>query len=153
MSYVSDTMEHKMEVQIIMGNMSKECMQRGRLHDNSKLKSPEKEAYQEMHDKLKTVKFGSEQYKRLVGDSVAVGLHYRNNDHHPEHFEDGIHGMHLLQITEMLADMVAVSKAKGTDVIEMLPTLMAEHGIPENFYMIFKNTIELMIGGQHGGTK
>jgi hypothetical protein len=42
---------------------------------------------------------------------MGVGLehHYAVNDHHPEHFAEGIHGMDLLQLIEMLADWKAAT--------------------------------------------
>lgn len=158
MSFISDTHEHKMRVQIIMGQVSRDIMTRGRTHDNSKLKSPEKEAYQEIHEKLKSVRIGTPQYNDLVRGNVATGLHYKNNDHHTQHFEYGIFDMNLMQITEMLADWVATSEAKRTNVIELLPTLMEQNGIPENYYMVLKNTLEYMVpilskGGTPDGIK
>lgn len=145
MSFMSDTYEHKMRVQIIMNQLSREFMKRGRTHDNSKLKSPEKEAYEEMHEKLKNAKIGTPQYDDIMQGNVAVGLHYKNNDHHPQHFEHGIFDMNLVQIMDMLTDWVAASDAKRTNVVELLPTLMEQNGIPENYYMVFKNTLEYLV--------
>lgn len=147
-SYETEVMEHKMKVQIMMDKLSREFLTRGRRHDNSKLKSPEKEIYSEHHERLRVAKYGTPEYKGVMEKiKPAVQHHYADNDHHPEHFNDGIFDMNLIQITEMLVDWVAVANEKGTDIIDDLPTLMENHGIPENYYMIFKNTILYLKGG------
>lgn len=148
MNYESKIMQHKTRVSIIMTKIAREMIARGKSHDNSKFKSPEREIYSENLPKLENAKFGSEEYNNLVNGELAVAVqhHYRQNDHHPEHFEDGFFGMNLIQIMEMVSDWVAVSAEKGTDVVEMLPTLMREKDIPENYYMILKNTLEYVRG-------
>lgn len=141
------TMEHKARVSILLTKVAKELIRRGNVHDNSKFKTPERELYEMNHDKLDTVKFGTEEYRKLHDEmSVAIEHHYKENDHHPEHFKDGIVDMDLLQIMEMLADISAVAKTKGTDVVAFLPDFMREKNIPENFYTILRNTLEHMKG-------
>ena len=39
----------------------------------------------------------------------ALEHHYTVNDHHPEHFHNGIHDMDLVQLMEMLADWKAAT--------------------------------------------
>lgn len=146
-SYETEVMEHRMKVQIMMNRMSREFIARGNRHDNSKLKSPEKEIYSQYNEALHVAKYGTPEYNELmVKIEPAVIHHYAENDHHPEHFKDGIYNMNLPQIIEMLADWVAAANSKGTNVIDDLPTLMENHGIPENFYTIFVNTIALLTG-------
>ena len=144
-SYQTDVMEHKMKVQIMLDKVSRRFLVLGRNHDKSKLKSPEKEIYSQYHEDLRSVEYGSPEYNRIRNamDS-AIQHHYAENDHHPEHFENGIYDMDLIQIIEMLADWVAVADDKGTNVIKDLPMLMERHNIPENYYAIFKNTIEAL---------
>lgn len=148
MSFHTDTMEHKTRVSILLTKVSKDLIRRGQLHDNSKFKSPEKEIYEMNHDKLTQARFGSEEYEKLMQGEMAVAIdhHYKENDHHPEHFPDGIVDMNLVQIMEMLADIIAVSDAKGTDVIKTLPDFMRQKDIPENFYTVLRNTIGYMKG-------
>lgn len=148
MSFESETMEHKTRVSIMLTRISKDLVRRGKIHDNSKFKSPEREIYNMNHEKLQQVKFGTDEYDKLMNGEMAVAIdhHYKENDHHPEHFEDGVVNMNLVQILEMLADINAVADAKGTDVIKTLPEFMRKKNIPENFYTIFRNTLEYMKG-------
>lgn len=149
-SYETDVMEHKMNVQIIMNKLSRAILIRGRRHDNSKLKSPEKEGYSAHYNELRTAKFGSPEYQTIKEKlEPVIQHHYAENDHHPEHFgaHDGIFHMDCVQIIEMLADWVATAHHKGTDVVADLPKLMEQCDIPENYYMIFKNTVEMMKKG------
>ena len=147
MSFESDTMEHKTRVSIILTKIAKDMISRGKIHDNSKFKSPERDIYEMNHDKLSQARFGTEEYKKIQDEmSIAVNHHYQVNDHHPEHFQNGIVDMNLIQIQEMLADILAVSMTKGTDVIKFLPDFMREKDIPENYYTILRNTLEYMKG-------
>lgn len=142
-SYETETMQHKMKVQIILSALSREFLVRGRRHDSSKLKSPEKEIYSEHHEELRIARYGTPEYNRVMEKiKPATQHHYQENDHHPEHFKNGFFDMNLIQITEMVADWIAVASEKGTDVIADLPTLMQAHDIPENYYMVLKNTAE-----------
>lgn len=143
MGFETDTKVHQARVSIILSKLGRELIKRGKVHDNSKFQTPEKEIYSEYHDKLNSVAFASESYNYYLKQmKPAVDHHYQVNDHHPEHFKDGIVDMDLIQMLEMLADIVAVSTDKGTDLIEFLPKFMKEKEIPENFYTILRNTLE-----------
>lgn len=87
------------------------CLQRRAFdHDQSKLRTPELEAFDANSSKLRDIKYGSQEYKESLGEMAeALENHYRLNDHHPEHHPNGIHGMSLLQLLEMLADWKAAS--------------------------------------------
>lgn len=145
MDYKSDVMEHKTRVSIMMSKISRDLVRRGNLHDNSKLKSPEMEIYEAHIDELSNAKFGTDEYTRAM-DNIrpALNHHYENNDHHPEHFKDGIFDMNLIQIIEALCDIKAVQDKKGGNIIDTLPTWMEQKNIPENYYMVLKNTLEYM---------
>jgi hypothetical protein len=45
----------------------------------------------------------------------ALKHHYANNRHHPEHFENGINGMNLLDVIEMVCDWKAAADLKGVE--------------------------------------
>ena len=81
------------------------------MHDASKLKDPELSVFDEYTPKLKGSTYGSDEYKGFL-EGMGVGLkhHYEVNDHHPEHFPNGIHDMNLLQWIEMLADWKAATE-------------------------------------------
>ena len=112
MSYDSrvNTYEHIQQVRYYLLDVAKRLIHRSFEHDASKLQSPERETFDEYTPKLRDSTYGSEEYKRfLAGMGDGLAHHYEVNDHHPEHFEDGIAGMNLLQITEMLCDWKAAT--------------------------------------------
>lgn len=88
-----------------------DLIHRASRHDHSKLRDPEKGIFDKYTPLLKQTTFGSPEYERYRQEmGVALEHHYRENDHHPEHFEDGIHGMNLVQLMEMLCDWKAASE-------------------------------------------
>lgn len=105
-----DTREHIAEVQSNLEQMITELSVRAGRHDASKLREPEKSAFDEYTPKLRNSTYGSDEYKSfLAGMGEALQHHYEVNDHHPEHFTFGIHEMDLLQLCEMLADWKAAT--------------------------------------------
>lgn len=112
MSYDSrpDTQKHINQVRCLLTDVVVEITKRGRIHDASKLEDPEKSVFDEFTPKLKHSTYGSEEYKEfLVGMGEGLKHHYANNRHHPEHFDDGIDGMNLIDVLEMLADWKAAT--------------------------------------------
>lgn len=85
-------------------------MTRGDDHDLSKLEEPELSVFNEFTPKLRNSTYGSDEYEQfLVQMGEGLRHHYEVNDHHPEHFENGIQDMDLVQIIEMLADWKAAT--------------------------------------------
>lgn len=102
-------------------------------HDASKLMEPELTAFDIATPKLANLTYGSEEYKQAVADlGPALQHHYKHNDHHPEHFENGIEGMSLLSLMEMLCDWRAASERtkQRTDDPEKVSTF--ESGLKFN---------------------
>jgi hypothetical protein len=110
------------------------------LHDVSKLQEPEKSMFDEWTPKLKEAEFGSDEYK-LALSNMGEGLkhHYENNRHHPEHFENGIADMNLLDVVEMVCDWVASAEIKGVPVD--LEYLSHRFGISDDLKGIIANTL------------
>lgn len=90
---------------------------RGSAHDASKLRPPEKEMFDIYTPKLKVLQFGSDEYKKALSQmGEALKHHYTMNSHHPEHHKDGIDGMTLYEIVEMVCDWMAAAEKKGVPV-------------------------------------
>ncbi len=105
-----DTWLHIHTVQSYMGEVIRDLTLRAHKHDQSKLVEPEVGTFDEFTPKLRDSTYGSDEYKTFLarmGD--GLGHHYAENDHHPEHFGDGIHEMHLGQLIEMLCDWKAAT--------------------------------------------
>lgn len=85
-----DTQAHICEVRERLGVVIGELECRAVLHDESKLKEPEKSVFDEMTAKLKDSTYGSDEYKGfLAAMKPALDHHYAHNSHHPEHYRWG----------------------------------------------------------------
>jgi len=106
------TNKHKADVSAIMSKMIEALTSRMKRHDDSKLTEPEMSGFIKIAPELnggKKISIDSQEYKDSIKIS-AVEEHYKNNDHHPEHFENGVEDMNLMQVTEMVADWISASK-------------------------------------------
>jgi hypothetical protein len=114
MDSAEETQKHIDRVNTLLAVFIVCLKDRGEQHDASKLQSPEKEVFDEITASLKTTTYGSDAYRdTFKKENVKEGIahHYRMNRHHPEFFgKDGIEGMNLLDLVEMLADWKAASE-------------------------------------------
>ena len=107
----ADTLLHIKRVSELLTEAASELIKRANVHDNSKLESPEKEAFDKLTPKLKNCTYGSDEYKGYLKDlDVALDHHYLSNSHHPEHYENGVNGFDLLDLIEMFVDWKAATE-------------------------------------------
>ena len=105
-----DTYNHIQTVQTLLSNVLTDLTDRLLKHDQSKLCSPEVETFDEFTTRLAASTYGSAEYKGfLAGMKPALDHHYAANSHHPEHYPNGIKGMSLMDLTEMLCDWKAAT--------------------------------------------
>lgn len=105
-----DTYAHIHEVQKCLMQIVQSLMVRLHSHDLSKLEPPELEVFDEFTPKLKATTYNSAEYKHYLRQmNIGLEHHYAVNDHHPEHFFNGIYEMDLMQLIEMLADWKAAT--------------------------------------------
>ena len=91
-----------------------ELLDRKANHDKTKLEYPEKQEFDKYNQKLKELTYGSEEYNQnLYILRAALCHHYRYNRHHPEHFGNGIYGMTIMDLTEMICDWKASSERQN----------------------------------------
>jgi len=103
-----DTYEHIRHVQERLARVLWDLQGRLLRHDASKLESPEREAFDVYSPRLATLNYGTDEYRATLREmKPALQHHYAFNSHHPEHYQDGIRGMCLLDLVEMLADWSA----------------------------------------------
>jgi hypothetical protein len=107
----NNTLTHIKRVAQLLTEAAAELIRRANCHDDSKLKSPEKELFDEYTPKLAGSTYGSDEYKSYLKDlKVALDHHYANNSHHPEHYANGIDGMDLYDLLEMFFDWKAAGE-------------------------------------------
>lgn len=145
-----ETREHIERVRWFLNRAKVNLNARGEMHDKSKLLPPEVEAFDIATPKLAGLVYGSEEYKESLRDlGPALRHHFEVNDHHPEHFENGVRGMSLMALIEMLCDWRAASERtkQRTDDPEKVKTFAdglayqkERFGISDDLYEILLNT-------------
>jgi len=138
----ADTLLHIKRVSLLLNDAAAELLRRANVHDASKLKSPEKELFDEFTPKLKGVTYGSDQYKEfLAGLKVALDHHYSNNSHHPEHYENGVNGMDLFDLVEMFFDWKAASERhEDGNIFDSITINKGRFSISDQLAEILTNT-------------
>lgn len=138
-----DTLAHIRRVQTLLAEMQANLAARAIAHDTSKLESPEVEVFDKETPTLRDLTYGSDDYKAALA-RLGEGLahHYASNSHHPEHYENGISGMSLLDVVEMLADWAAaVERHEDGNITTSINQNAERFGYDELLTSIFHNTI------------
>lgn len=143
-----DTFRHIERVRNLLNGMIHEILYRGERHDQSKLASPEVEAFTEYTSKLATCTYGSEEYEGYrKAMKPALDHHYANNRHHPEHFKGGVDDMNLIDVLEMICDWKAASERHNDGNIRKSIEKNADRfGLSPQLVRILENTAELFSG-------
>lgn len=139
-----ETMKHIHRVRELLFLMISKLDERARLHDLSKLESPEKEIFGEYTPELSKVEYGSDEYKALLEKvKPAIEHHYANNSHHSEYWKNGVNDMTLVDITEMLIDWIAATeRVKNGNIRKSIEHNATRYGISEQLTQIFENTVK-----------
>lgn len=138
----ADVQLHRDRVRNYLFDFIFELLERSDDHDLSKLTEPEKSIF-DRYPAHKSGPVESEEYRaKLVEMGEGLAHHYEHNRHHPEHFENGISGMNLLDILEMVADWKAAARASRTPV--NLAHLAERFGIDGQLAAILENTLQEM---------
>jgi len=138
------TREHIARVQELMRDATTGLEERAIWHDWSKLEEPEKSIFDRATERLRGLTYGSDEYKASLADmKPALDHHYAANSHHPEHFEDGINGMSLLDLIEMLIDWKAATERHADgDIVRSLEVVNNKRfHIDPQLERILRNTI------------
>jgi hypothetical protein len=140
----TDTMQHISRVSHFLNKMVLELMCRMQGHDASKLRSPEKEIFDVFTPKLKNSTYGSEEYKGFLKEmQLGLSHHYEFNHHHPEHYQEGIDGMDLIDLVEMVCDWKAATERHANGDIDKSVIINKDRfGISEQLTKILQNTVK-----------
>lgn len=150
MSYDStaDTKRHIKRVRRLMRACITELKERAIRHDASKLEEPEKSVFDRVTPKLAGSTYDSEEYRSFLADmKPALDHHYAVNDHHPEHFRYGIHGMDLIQLLEMVCDWKAASERhEDGDIFRSIHVNAKRFGYSSELQGILHRTALRLVG-------
>jgi len=146
MSYDStiDTTLHINRVRFLLGHCAIILLQRGAKHDASKLEEPEKVIFDTVGNRLAVITYAGEEYKHsLAGLKTALDHHYTHNPHHPEHYPNGVDGMSLFDLTEMLMDWKAAGERHpgGMNIVRSVEISSDRFALGEQMKKILMNTV------------
>jgi len=126
-------------------------------HDQSKLRPPEVQIFTEYTGRLKGLTYGSAEYKAcLVAMGPALQHHYAENaSHHPEGNPEGIDGMNLVDMIEMLCDWKAATLRHANGNLRTSIEFNAgRFGMSPQLKRLFLNTVDhLWMDVQDGADK
>lgn len=138
----AETMRHILTVRALLLEAVGELVRRARAHDLSKLSPPEVDTFVRYTPVLKGLTYGSDEYKEtLRAMGPALENHYAMNAHHPEHFPDGVLGMDLFDLLEMMLDWKAATLRHADGSLERsLSVNASRYSIPEPLLRVLRNT-------------
>jgi hypothetical protein len=142
----ADTLRHQRRIMQLVNTAVADLLKEVSMHDNSKLYEPEKSIFDEWTPKLASSTIGTEEYENMKKQmKVALDHHYANNKHHPEHFENGMNDMDLLQIFELFFDWKAASERHHDgNIYKSIKVNKERFKMSDQLEQIFINTAKRM---------
>jgi hypothetical protein len=141
------TLDHRERVGHLIRIFVNEMMKRAIEHDRSKFEEPEFSEFAKYVPELEGLEYGSDEYQKNLNKlrSPALDSHYSNNDHHTEHFEEGVEGMDLFQICEMFLDWIAAGERhEDGDIHESIEIHYQSGRISKQTAEIMRNTADTL---------
>ena len=144
MNVKAETYKHIGKVRIYIDQIIRKLLLAAENHDTSKLEEPEAKSFEKLTPKLRSSTYDSSEYKRYLRQiSPALKHHYRANRHHPQHFKDGIKGMTLIDLIEMLCDWKAATlRHKNGDIFKSIELNQKRFGYSDELKQILINTVK-----------
>lgn len=141
-----ETQKHIERVRKYLRFFTDKLTTRGVNHDAAKLESPEVELFSEYTEQLSNTTYGSNEYKECLEKlKPALDHHYAIYRHHPEHFQNGINDMTLIDIIEMFADWKAASeRTQGGNLLTSIEYNTKRFNISDQLKQIFINTAKTL---------
>lgn len=140
--FVKDLVQHKKWVAEYMQMVANDLFRRAAVHDNSKFDPEEFDVYEKAFPDLQKYAYGTPE-QQAVYEQIrpALNHHFQANYHHPEHYENGINGMSLLDVIEMVCDWMAASKRSQTGIDRGLEINKERYGISDQLFEIIVETV------------
>lgn len=141
-AYEDNYHDHRRHVDRGLRDIATELVVRANMHDRSKMEPEEREIYKRVTPEFANVQYGTPEYEAVKAKlGPALDHHYQHNDHHPEHFENGIAQMDLMQLAEMTVDRYAAWKRNPTiSLMESLEIMRKQYGVQSQLFAIIVNT-------------
>lgn len=143
---IDNVLKHKNSVKNRLKILIEQLRERAEKHDDSKLKEPEVSLLIQM-DREPNYEYGTPEYfDKMERYKGFFEHHYKNNTHHPDHFDSdiakGIEGMDLVDLCEYLVDIISYNEnLKVATAIDTLNKQKERFGLDEQLTQILKNTL------------
>jgi hypothetical protein len=140
-----ETLKHIRYVQALLLEATSILGQRAIEHDMSKLVDPEKAMFDRFTPVLRQTEYGSPEYHRILTEmrQTALAHHYQCNDHHPEHYPNGITDMSLFSLLEMLCDWQTAGKRhESGNIYKSLEVNTRRFSISPELERILRKTVQ-----------
>jgi hypothetical protein len=136
--------KHKESIAIWLAKFCAELAYRNATHDNSKYSEEEFGIQAACVDDFEKYEFNSPEELKLREKLLpGTTIHRKRNRHHPEHFENGIDGMNLIDLLEMIGDWKSASeRVKGDSLRKSVPILKEKYNISPQLLKIIENTLK-----------
>jgi len=146
MSAETETRKHMARVGELLHVVVVDLLNRADNHDASKIAEPEAGIFEVYTDKLRDVTYGSDEYKKYLGEmKPALDHHYAKNAHHPEHNPDGVTGMTLMDLVEMVVDWKAASERHNNgNILRSIETNTKRFDIAPQLAQVLVNTVKAL---------
>lgn len=120
----------------------KDCLQTDCMDS---LQSPELEGFDIITKELKSLVFGSKEYKTvLLEQKDIIQYHYKNNSHHPEHYKNKINDMSLLDLLEIIIDWKAAGLRHNGNLFKSIDICADKYNFSPQLKQIFINTAKII---------
>jgi hypothetical protein len=137
------TYAHILEVGRLMSVLTAEMSARALTHDKSKMLVEDARIYARMAKEMSGLPYGTPAYKAVFEKyRLFIRNHHISNRHHPEYFSDGIRGMNLVDLSEMLCDWIASrSKNRGGSILRSIDVGQKRFGFSDELRAVLLNTV------------
>jgi hypothetical protein len=137
-----DTHEHRGKVRDMLNLPIHNLLRRGAVHDLSRFDPEEKPIYDAVLPELRSATPGTPEHSAIQGRlAPALRHHYSVNSHHPEYYSNGVSGMTLLDMIEMLCDLKAATMRPGSRTLaHALELAIKKHKISQEVAGILRHT-------------
>jgi hypothetical protein len=148
MSDITESIKkHIANVSIYASRLARMIEKRGKEHDISKLGTEEFDKWVQFTPELKKFTYGTKEYQDVLDTMKELtAIHHANNRHHVQHFkEQGIKGMNLVDLTEMICDWKAASeRSNGGNIRESLEKCQKQFNYSDDVKQLLLNTVILL---------
>lgn len=141
----NETRRHIANVAVFIGIVIDLLRRKASEHDRTKLEDPELSTFTEFTEKLAGCTYGTDEYKQFLQQmKPALDHHYARNRHHPEHYQNGVNDMTLVDVIEMVCDWKAATlRHNDGNILRSIEHNAQRFGIDSQLAAIMRNTVEL----------